>query len=238
LLAATGVEEIAVGRKPIIGLLATGSELRETGATLQPGELFESNRVMLSGLVQGAGGRPVRYPLVPDEPAPTERALRKAFDECDFVVTSGGVSVGEYDFVKTAFERIGGALQFWRVAMKPGKPFTFGKLGDKLLFGLPGNPVSAFVTFLLLARPALLKAQGAGRLELRGVQAELAEEAHNPGDRPHFMRVVLDQEGKIRAAGPQASHYLACLARADGLLEVPPGARWEAGRRVSALLID
>ena len=159
-------------------------------------------------------------------------ALKNAFSQCDLVVTSGGVSVGEFDFLKQAFNDLGGDLQFWKVAIKPGRPFVFGKWGEKLLFGLPGNPVSAAVTFLLLVRPALLRWQGAAETSLRVQPGLLAETLLNPDKRRHFVRVRIDSEGKVTSAGTQASHMLGSLARANGLLDVPPQTTLSVGTPV------
>lgn len=235
LLAATGIGEVAVGRQPIVGLLATGSELREAGQPLSPGQIYESNRVMLAALVACAGGAPKVYPLVPDTLGETSAALATAFAECDLVVTSGGVSVGEMDFVKLAFEQLGGHLEFWKVAIRPGKPFVFGRLREKFLFGLPGNPVSAFVTFLLLVRPALLRWQGAGEIELHQQPGVLAEAMANRGGRRHFCRVQIDENGRVCSAGQQASHALNSLAKANGLLDLPVAAELAAGTPVQVL---
>jgi len=232
LLGAVGVGEISVGRQPIVGLVATGSELREAGQPLAPGQIYESNRAMLAPLVTRAGGVAKVYPLVPDTLEATRVALGTAFRECDIVVTSGGVSVGEMDFVKAAFESLGGELQFWKVAIRPGKPFVFGMLGEKFVFGLPGNPVSAFVTFLLLVRPALRHWQSARVITLPRCPGVLGEPISNPGDRRHFMRVRVDAEGKVFSAGKQASHALSSLANADALLDVPPQTTWATGRSV------
>jgi molybdopterin molybdotransferase len=145
------------------------------------------------------------------------------------------VSVGEHDYVKEAFTAAGGKIDLWRVAVKPGKPFVFGERGGKFLFGLPGNPVSAFVTFLLLVRPALLRMQGAASLSIPRHPAVLAEPMHNRGERRHFMRVLVDDEGEVRSAGVQASHALGSLASANALLDVPPNTSWPAGHSVRVL---
>src|SRR5205085_6353606 len=134
--------------------------------------------------------------------------LERALGECDAVITCGGVSVGEMDFVKSAFEQLGGELAFWKVAIKPGRPFVFGRRAEKFLFGLPGNPVSALVTFLLLVRPALLRWQGAADISLPAHSGVLAEPLANPGARRHFIRVKVDAEGRVFSAGTQASHLL------------------------------
>lgn len=235
LLAAAGISEAAVGQRPVAGLLATGSELREAGEPLAPGQIYESNRVALSPLIARAGGVPKIFPLVPDTLAATHAALEAAFAECDVVVTSGGVSVGEMDFVKAAFEQLGGELQFWKVAIRPGKPFVFGRHGKKFLFGLPGNPVSAFVTFLLLVRPALQRWQGAAETGLRSYSGVLGEALANRGDRRHFVRVRVDSEGRVFSAGRQASHALSSLAEADGLVDLAAGEIHPAGSTVNVL---
>ena len=235
LLAATGFSTMTVGRRPNVALIATGSELREPGDPLLAGQIYESNRAMLSPLIARCGGLPTVFPLVPDTLDATRSALQTAFSTSDIVVTSGGVSVGELDFVKAAFESLGGELQFWKVAMRPGKPFVFGRLGEKFLFGLPGNPVSAFVTFLLLVRPALLRWQGAKTVSLPTHSAVLGESISNLGDRRHFVRVRSGADGKIFSAGKQASHALSSLAAADGLLDVPPRRTFSDGSRVDVL---
>src|SRR5262249_16276414 len=151
LLAATGSAEVLVSHQPVVGIVATGSELREPGQSLAPGQIYESNRLAIGRLVRKAGSIPRIYSLVNDVLQTTRLALSNAFNECDIVVTSGGVSVGEMDFVKQAVADLGGDLQFWKVAIKPGRPFVFGRLpaprqlltpDHKLFFGLPGNPVS------------------------------------------------------------------------------------------------
>lgn len=238
LLAALGLAEATVSRQPVIGLLATGSELLEPGQTLAPGKIYESNRISLAQLLLGAGAQPRSYPLIPDTLSATEAALRKALAECDAVVTSGGVSVGEFDFVKDAFARLGGEMEFWRVAIKPGKPFVFGRCGKKFLFGLPGNPVSAFVTFLLLVRPALLHWQGAREVSLPSHLATLGESLVNRGDRRHFMRVTVDGRGVARSSGVQASHALRSLAAANGLVDVPPTTALAVGTPVAVMRFD
>jgi len=235
LLAAVGFPRVCVGRQPVVGLLATGSELREPGQTLAPGQIYESNRPALMMLLQRAGALPRAFPLVADDPAATNRALADAFNQCDVVVTSGGVSVGELDFIKGAFEQMGGELQFWKVAIKPGRPFVFGRCRGKLLFGLPGNPVSALVTFLLLVRPALLRWQGARNVALPVHPGVLAEPLVNDGERRHFMRVRVDAVGKVYSAGIQASHMLSSLAAATGLVDVPAQATLPAGTPVLVL---
>lgn len=237
LLAATGVGQVSVGKRPVIGLLATGSELREPGEPLSPGQIYESNRAMLAPLVASAGGVPQIHPIIPDTFQATRTALEHAFNHCDCAVTSGGVSVGEMDFVKAAFEALGGELNFWKVAMRPGKPFVFGRLGEKFLFGLPGNPVSAFVTFSLLVRPAFRRWQGAHNVNLPTQSGILGEAISNPGERRHFVRVKVNEKGDVFSAGAQASHMLSSLAEANGLLDVSPQAMLAAGSMVRVMRI-
>ena len=236
LLAATGHGTVTVGSSPQVALLSTGNELIEPGQPLAAGKLYESNRTALAALARHAGCIPCSLPIIPDDPASTEMALRAALSRHDVVISSGGVSVGELDFVKSAFERLGGALEFWKVAIKPGRPFAFGRWGRKLFFGLPGNPASAMVTFALLVRPALLRLQSAGDWSMPVLRAELGESLTNSGDRRHFMRVRRDAEGLIRSAGGQGSHQLTSLADAEGLVDVPPKTILPAGSRVSMLL--
>lgn len=235
LLAAMGFREIQVTRQPRVALIATGSELKEGGQPLEAGQIYESNRATLAPLIESAGGTLKIIPIVPDHPETTRHALEQAFAECDCVITCGGVSVGEMDFVKSAFEALGGKLDFWKVAIKPGKPFVLGELGFKRLFGLPGNPVSAFVTFLLLARPAILRWQGALETGLEKHPGTLAEPLNNPGDRRHFVRVRCDASGRIFSAGIQASHALSSLANANGLVDLPPHSHLPAGATTTVL---
>ena len=222
LLGACGTVEVSVYQRPVIGLIATGDELKEPGAKLDPGEIFESNRFALARLVEQTGAVPRIFPLVADTLASTIEALKVAFSECDAVVTSGGVSVGEHDYVKEAFEQLGGSLDFWKVRIKPGKPFVYGQFDGKPLFGVPGNPVSAFVTFLTLVRPAIMKMNGATDTSLPSHPAKLVAPLVNRGDRRHFMRVYVDNGGSAHPVGLQASHAVGSLGKANGLIDVPP----------------
>ena len=232
LLGALGVATVAVARRPVLGIMSTGNELVEGGASLTPGKIYESNRAMIAALVAQTGAEPRCYPIVRDTPEDTRSALERAFAECDAVITTGGVSVGEHDLVKASFESVGGTLEFWKVSMRPGKPFVFGRRAGKILFGLPGNPVSALVTFLMLVRPALLRMQGAVELGLPTHPGVLSEPLHNHGGRRHFVRVSVDGAGQVRGAGRQASHALGSLAKSNGLVDMPPETHWPAGQAV------
>ena len=238
LLAATGHATIAVGKPPAVSVLATGSELREPGAPLLHGQIYESNRAALRGLIAAVGPLPRLAPIVADTLVETRNSLQEAFASSDMVISCGGVSVGEFDFVKRAFEDLGGCLEFWRVNIRPGRPFVFGRLGERFLFGLPGNPVSAVVTFLLLVRPALLRWQGAADCHLPRTAGILAQPLQNHGERRHFVRVRIDESGMVHPTGTQASHILNSLAAANGLVDLPPQAKLSPGDKTPVLLFE
>ena len=235
LLGAAGVSRVEVYRRPIVGVLATGDELREPGEALGEGGIHESNRLALAELIRETGAEARVYPLVNDTLDATKTALQQAFDECDAVVTSGGVSVGDHDYVKPALEALGGELDFWKVRIKPGKPFVYGRLRGKPLFGVPGNPVSAMVTFLVLVRPGILKLNGATDLDLPAHPGVLADPLINRGDRRHFMRVRVDIAGQVHAAGLQASHAVGPLGQANALVDIPPETSLAEGASVTVL---
>lgn len=237
LLSACGVAQLQVRKRLRVAILATGSELREPGVQLKGGEIYESNRLMVAAALGSLHIDSQILPIVPDDLAATVAALREAA-AYDAIITCGGVSVGEYDFVKAAVAELQGRIDFWRVAIKPGKPFVFANVLDKMLFGLPGNPVSAFVTLFLLVRPALLRMSGLRDTAAQFAFAELAEEFRNPGDRRHFIRVHLDGGGTVHSTGPQASHRLATLAAANALLDLGPGEVFERGRRARVILLS
>jgi molybdopterin molybdotransferase len=235
LLAATGHAQVSVRRLPRVAVIATGDELVEPGEPLAAGKIYESNRTLVTALLRAVGISAKVLPLVRDDLEKTTVAFKEAFTNHDVVITTGGVSVGEFDFVKEAFTKLGGVIDHWKVAIRPGKPFVFGTLQKKFLFGLPGNPVSALVTFLVLVRPALLKMLGARETELPSVTGELMEAVANPGDRRHFVRCSWSG-GKLKPAGRQASHMIGSLAEANCLIDVPPATRLDAGSNVLAYL--
>ena len=234
-LAACGVATVECSRRPQVALFTTGNELRTPGSPLPPGCIYESNRVALAAAVTRLGGLATALPIVADELQATQRAFLEAAGRYDVLITTGGVSVGELDFLKPAFEAAGGTLEFWRVAVKPGKPFVYGKLGSMLWFGLPGNPVSAFITFLLLVRPVILRLQGARDVTLPNIPGVLSEAMVNRGDRRHFMRVIRTPDGTVRSAGRQGSHTLSSLAAANGIVDVPPDTALQPGATVAVL---
>jgi molybdopterin molybdotransferase len=219
-IASQGLSELPVFRRPRVAVIATGSELRSQGEALGAGEIYETNRIMLSELIAGSGADGQVFDIVPD----TEEAHLTSFElarSCEAIVVAGGVSVGEKDLVKPTLQKLGAKLDLWRVAVKPGKPFMFGRLGPTLVFGLPGNPVSAFVTFLLFTRPALWKLGGRSSLDLPYVQARLAEDLVNRGERPHYLRGVY-KDGLFSPIGRQESHALFALSQANALCRLEP----------------
>ena len=235
-LAATGRAKAKAARRPQVAILATGRELQAPGQALRPGAIYESNRIALAEMTKTSGGIPKIYPLVEDTLEATQKALQTAAKENDALVVSGGVSVGDYDCVRPAIQNLGGCIHFWRVRIRPGKPFVFGEVCGKPLFGLPGNPVSAVTTFMLLARPALLKMQGAANLKPHSQKGKLAESVSNPDDRPHFMRIRWNEAREVLPAGLQSSHAVHGLSQADGWLPVNPGQTLKAGQTVSVIL--
>jgi molybdopterin molybdotransferase len=238
LLASQGIAEFEVGGVPQIAIVSTGDELTRLGERPQPGQIFESNSIMLRALALAAGAEVTRVEHCADHLETMTKVFRHGLQGDAFII-SGGVSVGDHDFVKPALRALGAEIDLWRVALKPGKPFLFGRAGRCFIFGLPGNPVSAFVTFLKFVRPALLKMEGAAEefLGLREVTARLASEVTNSGDRAHYLRGRL-QEGVFILSGRQESHALFGLSRANALLRVAAGGKFTAGQSVTVELWD
>lgn len=240
-LASLGLAAVLVRRRPRVGVLSTGDELAEAGAPLAPGQIRESNRPMLVGLVERSGCEPVDCGIAPDDDAAVAAALESGLAECDALVTSGGVSMGEYDFVKVVLERLGD-MEWFQVAIRPAKPLAFGVVRGVPVFGLPGNPVSSAVSFELFARPALRKMMGHRDLfrpVVRGVAGEGMP--RRPDGKVHFDRVWVASEGGrlvARPSGMQASNVLSALARANGLAVLPDGDGVEAGDPVDVMLLD
>ena len=236
LLASQGIESVRVGAQPRVAIVTTGDELAPPGQQLRPGEIFDSNGLMLASLAAKTGMEVALRRHCPDTFDTLCTTLRDAVHQ-DAVIISGGVSVGEHDLVREALREIGAEIDLWRVAVKPGKPFLFGKRDRCLIFGLPGNPVSTFVTFLVFVRPALLQMMGAIDLSLPRANARLAHEITGDETRPHYFRGQL-ADGAFTVIGRQESHAIFGLARANALLRVRPEARLSAGSEVEVLLID
>jgi molybdopterin molybdotransferase len=209
-----------------VSVLATGDELRAPGERLGPGEIHNSNAPMLGALARHAGARTATAEQLADERATTRTGIAAALDRSEVVIISGGVSVGPHDHVKPALAELGVHEVFWSVALQPGKPTWFGTLGDRLVFGLPGNPVSAVVTFSLFVLPALHALQG--RTDRRRLEAEavLGVPVKRNPRREQALRVVLDRGGDRTTAvpnGAQGSHILTSLLGADALAMIPAG---------------
>jgi molybdopterin molybdotransferase len=220
LAASVGIKALPVYRKVRLGLFFTGDELVMPGEPLAPGRIYNSNRFTLRGLAEVFGCETRDYGIVPDSLEATRAVLRKAASECDLIVTSGGVSVGEADFVKPAVEAEG-KLLMWRIAMKPGRPLAFGSVGGSFFIGLPGNPVSSFVTFLIFVRPFLLKTQGLAQVEAKFLQARADFDWPEPDARREFLRVKWNSSGGLDLYPTQDSAVLTSTAWADGLVDNP-----------------
>src|SRR6185295_1685974 len=196
LAASVGIASLPVCRKVRLGLFFTGDELVMPGDPLPPGRIYNSNRFTLNGLAGIFGCETRDYGIVPDSLDATRTVLRRAAGECDVIVTSGGVSVGDADFVKPAVEAEG-ELLMWKIAMKPGRPLAFGRIQNAFFIGLPGNPVSSFVTFLIFVRPFLLRMQGVSRVEPKAVQARADFDWPEPDLRREFLRVKWNEQGGL-----------------------------------------
>ncbi len=244
-LAALGHAAVRVARKPRVAILSTGDELVSVDVPPRSGQIVNSNLYALSAQVREAGAEPVNAGIAPDVPdgpdglvARIQRALA-----ADVLLTSGGVSVGDFDFVKDAFAAVGVDMDFWKVAMKPGKPLAFGCTpAGGLVFGLPGNPVSSMMCFELFVRPALLALQGATDIERPRAPVVLAADyAKQPG-RAHYLRAALRRQGDTLLAHPhpkQGSGMLSSMVGVDALVEVPAeSGDVTAGTRLDALLLS
>jgi molybdopterin molybdotransferase len=246
LVASQGLADVQVRRQPVIALLATGDELALPGQPLGPGQIYASNAVALAGLVRSAGGVPRDHGVARDALSGLCEALTRAAEGADAVVTTGGVSVGDHDLVKPAIARLGGEMDFWKVAIKPGKPLAWGSIpsaGRRVpVFGLPGNPVSAVVNFLQVVHPWIGHTLGCQRPFLPVVEATAAERLVTKAGRAKLLRVRLEvREGRWWAlsTGSQSSGVLSSIARAHGLALIPPGeAGRAAGEAVRVQLMD
>jgi molybdopterin molybdotransferase len=232
LFVSQGLSHVKVYCRPKVGVVTTGTELRKPGETLKPGEIYETNGIMLSELIRQSGGTAVRFDPVPDEEEAHVRTLSHALG-LDAVVIAGGVSVGEKDLVKPVLRKLGAEIALWRVAIRPGKPFLFGSLDRTLVFGLPGNPVSAYVTFLVFVRPALLRLQGYQGEPILRTKVVAGHSFRNDGERPHYVRGTVKGDS-FTLIGPQESHALFALSRADALVRLEPHRAVAEGELIEA----
>ena len=233
-LAATGVEQVSVVRRLRVALLTTGNELVRPGTNLEPGQIYNSNFYALSGLLVALNIEVIDLGIVADSLEGTCTALKDAAAQADCVITTGGVSVGEEDHVKPAVEALG-ELQLWKLAIKPGKPFAYGTIADCQFFGLPGNPVSSFVTFVLLVRPCLLQMQGCQNSQPLIVNLPAGFARAELSERQEYLRVTLNTVGGEQTLVPyvnQSSGVTASLSGADGLAIVPAHTKIAKGDRL------
>lgn len=238
-LASVGVGSVSVVPRPVVGVVSTGDELVDDGRPLQPGQIRDSNRRTLLTMLEESGFDAVDLGLAIDEEAAIERAFVDGAARCDAVLSSGGVSMGAFDYVKVVLDRIGD-MRWMQIAIKPAKPFAFGLVGPTPVFGLPGNPVSSMVSYELFARPALRKMAGHADVH-RPLRRAISHDAlgrHDDG-KTHFLRVAgePDATGRwhIRKLGGQGSHQLTAMARADALAVVPDGVDVAAGDEVDII---
>jgi molybdopterin molybdotransferase len=234
LAASVGIGTMPVFRRVRLGLFFTGDELVMPGEPLAPGRIYNSNRFTLNGMARAFGCDVRDYGIVPDSLDATRAMLQRASAECDIIVTSGGVSVGEADFVKPAVEAEG-SLLMWRISMKPGRPLAFGRVGACAFIGLPGNPVSSFVTFLIFVRPFLLRTQGISEVAPRVTDARADFDWTEPDPRREFLRAKWNANGGLDLYPTQDSAVLTSTAWADGLVDNPPNRSIRKGDRVQYL---
>jgi molybdopterin molybdotransferase len=236
LLASQGLGQVSVGGNVRVAVISTGDELAKPERRIRPGQIYDSNSVLLRGMLEKCGAVVSMSEHCRDDAKSLEKVFRAATKN-EIVIVTGGVSVGEHDLVQKTLRRLGAEIDIWRVAIKPGKPFLFGQLKGCFAFGLPGNPVSAFVTFLQFVRPAILKMMGARDVDLQRLPARLTVDIENPGDRAHYIRGKLERE-KFTPIGRQESHALFGLSEANALLRVGVGESLKAGKAMEVQVWD
>jgi molybdopterin molybdotransferase len=238
-LASLGHARVDVYRRPTLAVLSTGDELVEPDSSLGPGQIPDSNSYTLCGLAREAGAVPLSLGIAPDSREALVERLRRGL-HADVIVSSAGVSVGDRDFVREAAESLGARLDFWKVNMRPGKPITFGRIGDRFFFGLPGNPVSSMVTFELFVRPVLRRLGGYRTLNRPRIHARALQPIDNPGSRPGYLRVRLERSGGevgARPTGNQGSGILRSMLLADGLAVIPGNTQIPKGDEVDVIVL-
>ena len=226
-MASLGKSEVLVYQPPVVGIISTGDELLEIDKELEIGKVRDSNSYSLSAQLKEIGIKYIKYGIAKDEKKILEEKIREALSECDILLLSGGVSVGDYDFVKEILIGIGAELIFWRVNQKPGKPLVFLKYKDGFIFGLPGNPVSVMVCFEMYVRPLIKKIIGDDNLFRPSVRARAYHDFKNKRGRTNFVRVMLekkDNEYFFKSTGTQGSGILTSMAKADGIAVFPEDA--------------
>ena len=241
MMAVVGRSQVYVSQRPRVAILSTGDEIQDLDGELTGPCIYNSNGYMLQAQIRSAGGIPVYLGIARD----TEEDLMEKFNwalQCDLVVSSGGVSVGDYDLVKASLKKMGQDMLFWKVAMKPGKPLAFGKIGDTPIFGLPGNPVSSFVSFEQFVRPSIRKVLGFSQLTAKVVKARLIRDIRKKPGRLHFLTSVVSWENgecTVTPAEEQGSGILKSTVKANGLLIFPlEASEIKAGTDVSVQLLE
>lgn len=238
IISSQGISHIEVFSKPSVSIVTTGNELKPIGTKIQDGEIYNSNSIMLTSLLQELGIKEIRTFHANDTLEETEAIIEKASQQSEIVITSGGVSVGDHDHVRKASENIGYQNSFWKVAIMPGKPFLFSKnQNDNLLFGLPGNPVSSFVTFHLLVAPAIRQLMGSTAPLLPTQVVTLKETLTNKSKRKHFMRGKINRNGEFESTGLQQSHIFSSLSKANALVAVENNSTLEKGTTTRAIIL-
>lgn len=242
ILASLGVSEVNVYRKLKVAVIATGDELKLPGQALTPGDIYESNSFVIRGMLEKLHVDVLDFGVIGDDFEAIKAAFIRADDQADAVISSGGVSVGDADYTKTVLDDLG-EIGFWKIAMKPGKPFAFGKLPNSLFFGLPGNPVSALVTFHQLALVALTKMQNSQPLKRTMLQVKCAKNLPKAPGRMDFQRGILSVnkqgENVVESTGSQGSGILSSLARANCFIILPAEqGKVSAGEKVKVQLFD
>ena len=234
LAASVGLARLPVHRRVKVAVFSTGSELVMPGEPLPPGGIYNSNRYLLRGLLAALGCEVEDFGIVPDRLDATCEVLRRAAEGHDLILTSGGVSVGEEDHVKPAVEAEG-SLDMWKIAMKPGKPLAYGRVHGAAFIGLPGNPVSSFVTFLLMVRPFLLATQGASAVAPAAMQLRADFDWPRPDRRREFLRARMNAQGGVELFANQGSAALESTVWANGLVDIPAGSAIARGETVRFL---
>ncbi|MFC0211771.1 gephyrin-like molybdotransferase Glp [Paenibacillus chartarius] len=241
-LASLGMTEAKIGRRPVVGVMATGSELLQPGEPVRPGRIRNSNAAMLAAQIERAGGECRYYGQVPDELEPHLATYRRMLAECDLIVSTGGVSVGDYDLMPRVYATLGAALLFDKVTMRPGSVTTAAQLDGKLLLGLSGNPSACYVGFELFARPAIRLMQGAEAPFAPLIEGELLADYPKPNPFTRFVRArIVYRDGKVGGVpvGFDKSSSLTSLAEANGFIVLPGGSRgYKSGDRVKLMLVD
>ena len=231
LAASVGLERLSVFRRLKVAVFSSGDELRQPGEALGFGQLYDSNRRMILALVQGLGCEPMDMGCIPDQFEETRDRLREASAHADALLTCGGVSVCEEDHIKSAIAALG-TLDMWKVAIKPGKPFAFGRIGKSMFLGMPGNPVAAWVTFCLMIRPALMAASGAAVSRPIVMHLPAAFDWPTPDVRQEYLRGWIDDGGCVRIHDRQNSSVLSSVTECSGLVEIPPSTPVKMGESV------